>query len=60
MPKILQMSKDIHEAIQPLMRSDPELYSELQNIIKKHTHSQYEGCQTLQTNTELPESRAKK
>lgn len=39
MPKILQMSKDIHVAIQPLRRSDPELYSELQNIIKKHTRS---------------------
>ena len=39
MPKILQMSKDIHVAIQPLRRSNRELYLELQNIIKKHTRS---------------------
>lgn len=38
MPKILQMSKDIHLAIQPLRRSDPELYSDLQNIITKYAH----------------------
>jgi len=37
MPKILQMSKDIHEAIEPLMSSDPEVYLELQNIIVKYT-----------------------
>ena len=39
MPKILQMSKDIHEAIEPLMSSDPEVYFELQNIIKKYARS---------------------
>lgn len=38
MPKILQMSKDIHLAIQTLRRSDPELYSDLQNIITKYAH----------------------
>ena len=39
MPKIIQMSKDIHEAIEPLMSSDPEVYFELQNIIKKYARS---------------------
>tara|TARA_R100000329_G_scaffold115532_1_gene94939 strand:- start:334 stop:825 length:492 start_codon:yes stop_codon:yes gene_type:complete len=33
------MSKDIHNAIEPLAGSNPKLYQELQNIIKKHTHS---------------------
>ena len=37
--KIYQMSKDIHNAIEPLAGSNPKLYQELQNIIKKHTHS---------------------
>ena len=40
MPNIIQMFKDIHEAIQPLKNSDPEVYFELQNIIKKHIHSE--------------------
>ena len=36
--KIYQMSKDIHNAIEPLAGSNPKLYRELQNIIVKHTH----------------------